>query len=255
MRIATAGTCMRPWVWPGGYIHVRRCGLADLAPGDIAVWFDGRNLLSHRVHAVRDGRFMTRGDSGRGFDPAAEPSQLLGRVTRFSMLGVSWRLDGAAGRLIGRALVAAPWLTPAVLGVTAAARRRAGRAVERVYTAAPARRWRRRLAGAPPPVARDGAAGSWPLRLRARRGPLEVGRVDVAVDGALRGLWVRNLWRGLGLGRALIEAAAREGRAAGLRRLCADPPAGDRRARALLAGAGFAPGADGRLGRDLTWED
>jgi GNAT superfamily N-acetyltransferase len=248
MVIPTAGGCMRPWVWPGGTIHVRRCRVDDLAPGDIAVWFDGRRLLSHRVQAVRDGRFVTKGDSSRGLDPPADGRQLLGRVTRFSVLGVSWRLDGAAGRLIGRAVVAAPWLVPAVLAVYGPARRGLGRAIERAWTAAPARRWRRRLAR-PPEVQREG--GGWPLRLRARRGRLEVGRVEVGRDGALRELWVRNLWRGLGIGRALAAAAVAAGAAAGLARLTAAVAPGDVRARALLAGAGFVAAPGGALVREL----
>jgi hypothetical protein len=145
--ISTAGSCMRPWVWPGGAILVRRCTVADLRAGDIAVWFDGRRLLSHRVVAVDGTRFVTKGDATTAPDLPAEESQLLGRVTRFRMLGVSWPLDGRLGRLAGRLILAAPWLTPGVTGLYAPARRAVGRALERLYTARPVRRLRRRLGG------------------------------------------------------------------------------------------------------------
>lgn len=243
---------MRPWVWPGGTLHVRRCTVADLAPGDIAVWFDGRVLLSHRVVAVRDGRFVTKGDTNRAVDAPADPGQLLGRVVRFSMAGVSWRLDGHVGRLVGAAMTRAPWLVPALAAVYDPLRHRVGHGLEVALTSAPVRAWRRRIAGGVPTVASVREPGTWPIRLRARRGRLEIGRLDLAADGALTGLWVRNLWRGLGLGRALVDAAVAAARAAGLARVTVAAPPEDARARALLAAAGFTPAVDGALARDIA---
>ena len=57
--LPVGGGCMRPWIWPGGNVHVRRCRMEELRIGDIAVWFDGANLLSHRVVAMREGEFVT----------------------------------------------------------------------------------------------------------------------------------------------------------------------------------------------------
>jgi len=136
--ISTAGSCMRPWIWPGGAILVRRCGVGDLRIGDIAVWFDGHRLISHRVVAVDGARFVTKGDATTAPDRPAEASQLLGRVIRFSLLGVSWPLDGRLGRLAGRVILAVPWLSPSL--VYGAARRAVGRSLRRLATLGPARR-------------------------------------------------------------------------------------------------------------------
>lgn len=97
---------MRPWIWPGGELHVERCSAAELRVGDIAVWFDGRNLLSHRVLATDGGRFVTKGDWSAAADEPATGTQLLGRAVRFRKGAVSYRLDGALPRVAER------WLAP-----------------------------------------------------------------------------------------------------------------------------------------------
>ena len=182
--------------------------------------------------------------------PPVEPGQLVGRVSRFSVLGVGWRIDGPVGRSVGRLLAEAPWLVPALLAAYSPWRRALGRAVETPYTAAPARRARRRLPGARITLAPEVEAG-WPLRLCARCWGLEVGRVEVTPAGELRGLWVRNLWRGLGLGRRLVAAAVDGAGRRGLAELRAEVPPEDGRARALLAGAGFTAEGTGWLVRRL----
>lgn len=112
---------MRPWIWPGGVLHVRRCGAEELKVGDIAVWFDGSRLMSHRVIAVlAQQRFVTRGDWYRRSDPPAHAHQLVGRATRFSYGRFGYDLDGplpsALGRLPARALAKVAALVRLVRG-------------------------------------------------------------------------------------------------------------------------------------------
>jgi GNAT superfamily N-acetyltransferase len=238
--ISTAGRCMRPWLWPGGRIRVRRCQAADIEVGDIAVWFDGQRLVSHRVVALKGDRFVTRGDTAHEPDAPAASDQLLGRVTAFSILGASWPLDGAAGRFFGRVMVSMPWLMPLRWRFARAWRTRLGLVVERLYCAAPTRQLRRWLP-AKASCIEDLSQGAWPLQLRVRRGALEVARLEMSEDGEVTDLWVRNLWRGIGLGRALVERAVGEARRCRLERVTVAPPRPDERVRALLTSAGFWP--------------
>src|SRR5258707_260203 len=74
--LPTSGFCMVPWIWPAGQLNVRRCSLADLRQGEIAVWFDGSIYLSHRVMHISANTFVTRGDFSRGDDPEGRDHQL-----------------------------------------------------------------------------------------------------------------------------------------------------------------------------------
>jgi len=100
--LPTAGGCMRPWIWPNGQLHVQRCTIDQLRCGDIAVWFDGSRLLSHRVVELRADALATRADSSSEDDAPVQPSQLLGRAVRFTKGPVSYRLDGALIAFLSR---------------------------------------------------------------------------------------------------------------------------------------------------------
>ena len=98
---------MRPFIWPGGTLLVRRCEPDDLAVGDIAVWFDGARMLSHRVVARTPAGVVTRGDWLARLDEPFAPEQLVGVAVAFaSARGLGFRLDTRAARAWSR--VAAP---------------------------------------------------------------------------------------------------------------------------------------------------
>ena len=100
--LPTAGGCMRPWIWPNGKLHVQRCSLTELKIGDIAVWFDGTQLLSHRVVELSADTLATRADSSATLDATVMPSQLLGRAVRFTKGPLSYRLDGPLVAFLSR---------------------------------------------------------------------------------------------------------------------------------------------------------
>jgi len=107
--LPTAGGCMRPWIWPNGKLHIERCSIAQLRLGDIAVWFDGTCLLSHRVVALHSDALATRADSSPTDDTPVQPCQLLGRAVRFTKGPVSYRLDGPVVLLLSR-FGRTPWM-------------------------------------------------------------------------------------------------------------------------------------------------
>jgi hypothetical protein len=93
---------MRPWIWPNGKLHVEPCSIAQLRLGDIAVWFDGTRLLSHRVVELHPDTLATRADSSSTDDAPVQPCQLLGRAVRFTRGPISYRLDGPFVMLLSR---------------------------------------------------------------------------------------------------------------------------------------------------------
>ena len=106
--LPTVGGCMRPWIWPNGMLHIERCTMDQLRIGDIAVWFDGTHLVSHRVVALGNGVLATRADTSPSNDAPVLPSQLLGRAVRFSKGPLSYRLDGPVIVFLSR-VGRAPW--------------------------------------------------------------------------------------------------------------------------------------------------
>ena len=93
--------------------------------------------------------------------------------------------------------------------------------------------------------------GRAPVRLRAHRGATEVGRAQLSREGVIGELWVRNLWRGLGIGRHLLCAAVEEARQQGLAEVRVLHDRLDQRSRRLLEAAGFAAAPNGDLVRAL----
>lgn len=205
---------MRPWIWPGGTLGVQSCSVSELSVGDIAVWFDGRELRSHRVIAVERGRFVTRGDLGIRDDPAASDAELMGRAVSFEMRGVRYRLDRGLPHAAGALLAGAPWMGATFRRVYDPPRRFAGRLADRLYTAGPVRRFRRRVHTPAWELAVDRTPRG--VRITALRGTSVSGRIHVRNDGAIEQLWVKRSQRGLGLGRLLLKRAVAECRRAGV---------------------------------------
>lgn len=102
--LPTGGGCMRPLIWPGGQIHVRRCDIQSVRVNDIVVWFDGKHFVSHRVIRTSADAIVTQADWAIATDPPTHKHQLVGTAVRFSLGPVSYSLHGRVPVLIGLAL-------------------------------------------------------------------------------------------------------------------------------------------------------
>jgi len=80
VRLQLAGTSMFPCLMPGDIVTVRRCGVEDFRPGEIAKYIRDGRLFAHRVVGVEDGRLITRGDTLRKDDAPVHAEEIVGKV-------------------------------------------------------------------------------------------------------------------------------------------------------------------------------
>jgi hypothetical protein len=80
VRLKVSGASMLPVAWPGDVVTVRRCELADLRPGQIALFGQKEKLTVHRVTQIADDHLIARGDSLPCCDPPVRASEIVGRV-------------------------------------------------------------------------------------------------------------------------------------------------------------------------------
>jgi signal peptidase I len=117
VTMGVAGRSMLPLLRPGDVIHVEPMAPAEARPGDILVmWRDG-GLLTHRLVAVDDYGWHTRGDNSLASDPPVGSSAIMGRVVgvgRQNYRRGTWRhIDrglGAVTRAAHHATIALRWL-------------------------------------------------------------------------------------------------------------------------------------------------
>lgn len=235
VQVPTAGACMRPWIWPGGTLGVQYCDKRDLRIGDIAVWFDGETLRSHRVIATGEVQFTTRSDLATQEDAPTGNEQLLGRAVSFEIFGLAYRLDRGLPEIAGRLIVRAPWLGTTFARAYGPPRRWLGRVADRAYTASPVRTLRRKIAS----VGWDLRVERSPreLRVSALKRGKTIGRARLRAESIWE-FWVARRMRGLGLGRALMDRAILEAKRSGAGAIRYDGEA-DRRLACLLRTSGF----------------
>lgn len=106
VRFKATGFSMLPAIRPGDLLTVRRCGLAELQEGQIALYQREGKLVAHRLIHLEEDRLITRGDSVRRKDTPIGESDLVGRVVSISRHGRSvspaLSLGGHAGSFILR---------------------------------------------------------------------------------------------------------------------------------------------------------
>lgn len=82
LRLRVDGDSMMPLVQPGDVMLVEPVLGADLRRGDVvAICRPSGDVVTHRVVALRDDGYVTKGDNRRHADPVWSETDLLGRVT------------------------------------------------------------------------------------------------------------------------------------------------------------------------------
>ncbi|MGF1465865.1 MAG: S24/S26 family peptidase [Sandaracinaceae bacterium] len=253
---------MLPAVLPGTLVLFEPVRFCAVRRGDLVLLLRGPRLLAHRVVAKDPRGLTTAGDHAEGVDGAARPGEVLGRAVSLTLGPVSLAgprpLTRVANRWIGRlSRPLAARLPPLRAWGAAAARPRWVRRLRalqgeiEVGPAADAGLFREACRRRGRWVSADAAARALrerprPILAVARRRP--VGWVLPTVDPETPStvdldLWLEPLWRGLGVGGRLLEAAAAEARSAGALtvRLTTPWPAGRWMLRRGFRPAGVAP--------------
>jgi signal peptidase I len=96
VRFQAHGDSMAPIIHSGDYLLVEPIASAHVRRGDVVLSLTARGLTAHRVIAIDDAMFTTRGDNASAPDTPFAARQLLGRVR-------SVEHDGRAHRVRGRA--------------------------------------------------------------------------------------------------------------------------------------------------------
>jgi signal peptidase I len=104
VRLRATGCSMVPAVWPGDEITVRRCELAELKPGQIALCMRDGALVAHRVRRVEDDFLIMRGDALPFDDAPMSASDVVGQVVRVVRNGRDVELRRSAVQMLGAAM-------------------------------------------------------------------------------------------------------------------------------------------------------
>jgi hypothetical protein len=80
VRLRAVGTSMLPALWPGDEVRVQRVLPAEVAPGDIVMFYRQQRMYLHRVQEIRGPELSTQGDSLPYPDHPLPAAEVLGRV-------------------------------------------------------------------------------------------------------------------------------------------------------------------------------
>lgn len=87
LRLQAKGWSMLPTIWPGDTLIVSRIDEDSVVAGDIVLTSGTGSLVAHRVLAMNEGSFLTRGDSVKWPDAPIIKSQFLGKVSAITRRG------------------------------------------------------------------------------------------------------------------------------------------------------------------------
>jgi hypothetical protein len=96
LRLRVYGESMLPSLWPGDWVEIAGCSLADVRPGEILLAQRDDRFFLHRLIEIRPEGFVLQGDSVPRPDPLYPVEALLGRLV--GCAGGKW--SRAAGRLL-----------------------------------------------------------------------------------------------------------------------------------------------------------
>jgi signal peptidase I len=80
VRLRVTGLSMLPCLSPGDIVTVKRCGIEDFQPGEIAKYLREERLFAHRVIGFQNGKLITRGDTMRENDLPVDAGEIVGKV-------------------------------------------------------------------------------------------------------------------------------------------------------------------------------
>jgi hypothetical protein len=80
VRLRVNGESMLPSLWPGDFVEIEGCSLAEVRAGEIVLARRDGRLFLHRFLSSEPGGFWLRGDSMPGPDPLYPSETLLGRL-------------------------------------------------------------------------------------------------------------------------------------------------------------------------------
>ena len=102
MRLKVTSGSMLPQLMPGDYINLELAPPESLRCGDIVVFQNDGELVTHRLVSINPHYCLTKGDALQGFDPPIDRSRLLGRVVAFERSGKVTLLRGPRWRTFNR---------------------------------------------------------------------------------------------------------------------------------------------------------
>ena len=82
LHLQATGCSMLPTIWPGDILVVSRIGEGSVVAGDIVLTRSiTSSLVAHRVFAMNERSFLTRGDSQKWPDAPVAKDEFLGKVS------------------------------------------------------------------------------------------------------------------------------------------------------------------------------
>jgi signal peptidase I len=109
VRLNVTGNSMAPLLRPGDAVWAEPAVPASLRRGDVVVVRCAGGLVTHRLVAVGDGEWYTKGDNARHLDPPVTADAILGRVVAIERGGDRIELRGRQWAIVSRVLGLASW--------------------------------------------------------------------------------------------------------------------------------------------------
>lgn len=109
VRLNVVSNSMAPFLRPGDAVWAEPAVPASLRRGDVVVVRREGDLVTHRLVAVGDGQWYTKGDNVRYLDPPVTVDAILGRVVAIERGGDRIELRGYRWLIVSRVLGLASW--------------------------------------------------------------------------------------------------------------------------------------------------
>ncbi|MFQ5596360.1 MAG: S24/S26 family peptidase [Anaerolineae bacterium] len=109
IRLKVTSNSMAPLLRAGDAVWAEPALPASLRRGDVVVIQHAGGLVTHRLVAVGDGEWLTKGDNTRRLDPPVKANAILGRVVAIERGGDRIELRGRQWAIVNRLMGLASW--------------------------------------------------------------------------------------------------------------------------------------------------